>query len=172
MVATARTAGDLTQALGDLAGTGAAVAVAAPALPMHLPIPGHAPDDPLVLAAGASSVKRTGRWEVPGWLTVSSGLGSVKLNCLEAFTRYAVIDVTVTSGLGSVTLIVPDGWAANIDRLRHGWGSARSKVATIPEAGMPVLFVHGSTGVGSLRIRYARGSERRRLGRRGGGRTS
>ena len=67
-------------------------------------------------------------------------------------------------GAGSVLIIVPDGWAANDDRLGKGMGSKAIKVSRIPAPGAPLLVLYGSVGLGSLKIRPASARELRRLG--------
>lgn len=166
MVNSARIQADLDQVLFDLGPVELGSSRPAQPYAQGIPVPGFAPDDPLVLSAGASSEKRTGPWEVPGWIQLRTDLGSIHLNCLEATTRFAVIDMTVSVGLGSAVLILPDGWAANVDRLGRGIGSVRNKVAPTPEPGCPTLLLHGTTGAGSLTIRYANRFDRWRLRRR------
>jgi hypothetical protein len=132
------------------------------------PPPGFSREDPLRLDGGMSSEKRDGVWVVPPFLRISSGVGSVKLNCLQARTVSPVIEVEVVPGAGSVVIIVPDGWAANDDRLGKSMGSKTMKVSSVPEPGQPLLVLHGSVGMGSFKVRPASPRERRRVAGRGG----
>ncbi|MDO5285454.1 MAG: DUF1707 domain-containing protein [Actinomycetia bacterium] len=170
-IATARAAAS-AEALGVLVGD-----LGSPAQPAPVPIqvqaypgrepaervlPGSTPDHPLVVQAGWDSVVRKGEWTVPAYVAVSPRLGSVKLDCLLAKPAAPVISMTVSAGAGSVVVVVPQGWAANIDELGHGIGSARSTVPTDPEPGCPVIFVSGTVGIGSFRVRHPSWFERRR----------
>jgi hypothetical protein len=127
--------------------------------------PGAAPDDRLVLDAGWSSVTREGRWDVPPFLQLNGAVGNVRLNCLRATPLAATIDVLVNGGLGHITLVVPDAWAASTDRLSTGWGRAVVRVSARPEPGAPLLLLHGTVGWGRLTVRYANRRDRRKLAR-------
>jgi len=129
--------------------------------------PGYSPLDPLVLSAGWEGVKRTGRWRVPPFIRASSGIDGVTIDCLLAQHTSQVIDLEVSPAAGSVTLIVPDGWGVQIDRLARGFGSAKSTVATDAAPGCPAVVVHGGVGLGSFRARHASRFQRWRLKRRG-----
>lgn len=128
------------------------------------PPPGYARDDPLRLDGGASSEKRGGVWVVPPFLRISSGVGSVKLNCLEASAAAPLIEVEVVPGAGSVLIILPSGWAVDDDRLGKAIGSKTIKVPRTPAPGQPLLLLHGSVGLGSLKVRTGSGRELRRIG--------
>lgn len=126
---------------------------------------GHDPQDPLVLAAGAGTARRTGPWEVPGWIQLSPALGSVRIDCRDATTRYPVIEVEVLPSAGTAVLILPEGWAADVDRLGRGIGSVSSSVPTRPAARAPLLLMRGSVGLGTLKVRHANWWERWRARR-------
>lgn len=182
LVQQARTFGDLDDVLADLqvplpssqfvergdAGptspaSGEAVAVPA-AGPTPVPgyvEPGWHPDDPLIIDAGWGSEARKGRWEIPPYVQIRGNFGTVSLNCLEAISREPVIHVEVMGGAGSITIVVPEGWAARVDRLAKSWGSVNSKVPTDPTGGRPLLAVTGSMGMGSFTVRGANWFEKR-----------
>ncbi len=127
------------------------------------PTPGFSREDPLRLDGGVSSEKRDGVWVVAPFLRISSGAGTVKLNCLQARPAAPVIEVEVVAGAGSVTIIVPDGWAANDDRLGKGMGSKSIKVSREPAPGAPLLVLYGNVGLGSLKVRPPSGRELRKI---------
>ena len=110
-----------------------------------------------------STEKREGAWVVAPFLRISSGAGTVKLNCLRARPAAPVIEIEVVAGAGSVTIIVPDGWAANDDRLGKGMGSKSIKVPRQPAPGLPLLVLHGGVGLGSLKVRPGSRREWRRV---------
>ena len=134
-----------------------------PPVPVAGPMaPGYSREDPLRLDGGMSSEKRNGAWVVPPFLRISSGMGSVKLNCLRATPAASVIEAEVIAGAGSVLIILPDGWAADTDRLGKSMGSKSVKVPRLPGPGQPLLVFYGNVGLGSFKVRPAtRGEERR-----------
>jgi hypothetical protein len=127
------------------------------------PVPGYSREDPLRLDGGVSTEKRDGVWVVPPFLRISSGAGTVKLNCLQARPAAPVIEIEVVAGAGSVTIVVPDGWAANDDRLGKGMGSKSIKVPREPAPGAPLLVLYGGVGLGSLKVRPPSGRELRKI---------
>ena len=119
----------------------------------------------LPIAGGMSREKRFGRWEIPPYLKVSGDFGSVRLDCREAVCLAPVVDIEVSGGAGSVKLIVPDGWGVDTDGVTKGWGSVRNKAQRTAEPGQPQLVLHGSAGVGSVRVKPATRRSRRDLRR-------
>lgn len=169
----ARTFGDLDQVVADLPipppSTGLA---SAPALPVQtwpggIPVEpgpiGTSPETPLVIDAGWSSDKRTGDWVIPEFLRVRGGMGSVHLDCTEAISPHSVIHVWVDGDLGSITIVVPEGWAADADGVRKSLGSVSIKVPKQPTMGRPILVVNGAMGMGSFTVRHPNWFERRKL---------
>jgi hypothetical protein len=116
---------------------------------------GYLPDDPLVLSAGMSNEERSGVWTIPPYLKIHAGTGNVRLNCLKATPAAPVIQVELSGGLGSVLLVLPDGWAVNVDRVDKGMGSLMLKVPNVPAEGCPLFVVRGSLAVGDFRARPA-----------------
>lgn len=156
----ARTFADLDPLVADLPvprpsqSMGSAAAVPATHRAVAGSSAGTGPDRPLVLEGGWSSVARQGRWLVPQWVRINAGLGSVKLDCRQAEVAGPVIDILVEPSGGAVTIVVPAGWAANLDDLGHAWGSATSKVDGVAAPGKPLLRIHGGVGMGTLRVRH------------------
>jgi hypothetical protein len=153
----ARTQPELDALVADLRPQRGAVARPSSAVPVS----GHRPDDPLVLAAGAGSVKRKGHWELPPWVKISPAMGSVKIDCREAVVLSDVVEVEVVGSMGSATIVVPEGWAANVDRVSPGLGSLKNKLPTVAEPGCPTLVLRGQLGAGTVRLRHANWWERR-----------
>lgn len=127
------------------------------------PSPGYSRDDPLRLDGGVSSEKRQGVWTVPPFLVINQGFGSVKLNFLEAIPAAQLIDIQVVGGAGSITLVVPDGWGVDADRVSKAFGSKSVKVPREPAPGKPLLVLYGSLGVGTLKVRPPSRSQQRRI---------
>lgn len=133
--------------------------------------PGWSPDHRLALTAGISRERRRGPWEIPPFVRVSGDFGSVLLDCRQATCLAPVIDIDVAGGAGSVRIIVPDGWGVNTEQVTKGWGTLRNRVQSQPDPGQPLLMLHGTAGVGSVRIRAATSQSRRRRQRGKPGRT-
>ncbi|MFW6600324.1 DUF1707 SHOCT-like domain-containing protein [Propionibacteriaceae bacterium Y2011] len=150
----ARTFGDLDRIVADLP-------VAPPSSRAVAPPPAHPPK--LRLEGGMSSDKRSGVWTVPEFIDIHGGMGSVKLDFLQATCDHQIVQVYISGGAGSILLVVPEGWAANIDNVGKSWGSVTSKVPTIATPGSPLLMLSGTMGMGSLKIRGANWWDRRRL---------
>ena len=126
--------------------------------------PGWSPHDPLLINAGFTGAKRTGEWQVPPFLQVQALADTVRLDCLQATTTSELIDLEVLPGAGAVVLVVPEGWAVQVDRLGKTWGSVSSKVPSRAAWGNPLIVVRGSVGLGSFKARGANWLDRRRLG--------
>lgn len=125
------------------------------------PAPGTS--EPLVLRATWDNEKRVGRWDVPTHIRIEPVAANVVLNFLEAHCPHRAIDIEVTSGMGTTTVIIPDDWGVSVDHLSKGWGAIRSEVSAAPFKGAPQVIVHGSVGMGSFAARHAGFFERRRL---------
>ncbi len=136
-----------------------------PIAPPVVPV-GWSAANRLPIASGMSRERRNGAWEIPPYLRVSGDLGSVRLDCREAVCRSLVVDIEVSAGAGAIKIIVPDGWGVDSDQVAKGWGSVRNTANRQAEPGQPQLVLHGSAGVGRLRVRTATRRRRRELRRR------
>jgi hypothetical protein len=127
------------------------------------PSAGYSREDPLRVDAGMGSEKRRGVWTVPPFIVIKQGMGSVELNFLEATPAAQLIEIQVIGGVGSVVLVLPDGWAADADRLSKG--SKSVKVPREPAPGKPLLVIYGSLGLGSFKVRPPSRHDKRRRAR-------
>lgn len=141
------------------------VAVPPAAGPVGIGRPGYAPHDPLVISAGGSGIKKESAWTVPPYLSLEGDFGSIRLDFRRAEVVSQVIWVQVSGGAGSIVMILPEGWAAQIDRVRASLGSRKSTVSEEPIGNNPVLVLSGSAGIGSIVIRYPTKGDERRLKR-------
>jgi hypothetical protein len=114
-------------------------------------LPGYSAQDRLRLVAGMSAERRRGAWTVPPYLFIQAAASNVRLDCREAVTAAVIIDVEISGGMGSVKMILPEGWAVNGDRLTKQIGTASVRVPGTPAPGCPLIVVHGALGVGSFR---------------------
>ncbi len=159
----ARTYADLDPLVADLAVELPSRQLSQSRPPAHRPSAvGYSREDPLRLDAGMSSEKRHGAWTVPPFVRINPGMGSVKLNCLDATAAAALIEVEVMPGAGSILIVLPDGWGVDVDRLSNSWGTKAVKVAREPAPGKPLLLFYGSLGLGSFKIRPASRHDLRR----------
>lgn len=125
---------------------------------------GYAEDDPLIISADWANQSRTGVWVVPPYLELQAKASNVRLNFLQAQALAPVIWVEIHGAMGNVKLVLPDGWAANVDRVGSGLGTIKVRVSNQPAPGCPVLVLRGSLSMGNLRVRYATRRELRRSG--------
>ncbi len=121
-------------------------------LPAAYELTGH---DELIVDAVLSDVRRSGAWVVPRTVTVKPMIGDIKLDFRKANCRHAIVDIKIVAGMGSVILIVPEGWAVICDRVRTTMGTVRNDRGRHNEAGKPLIRVTGNVGMGSLRVRDA-----------------
>lgn len=128
-------------------------------LPATLPwqrLPAPADERPLVLSAGWSSEKRTGPWRVPRRIVAEPSMSDVKLDFREVASPPPRIDLEVKGGMGSVVLVLPDGWSVDTDELRATWGgSVKNRHQGPAGPGRPTIHVSGTTGMGSFKTRGA-----------------
>ncbi len=160
----ARTQGDLRRIVGDLVPSAELAAFLLDVTP-PLQGPGSTWDDPLVIGRdGKWDVK--GPWNVPPFLEVYCSFWSLlTLNFLEATALAPVIDMVVVGHNGSPTVIVPQGWGVDTERLSvTSQGAFSSNVATRPDKGMPRIVMRGHTRNG--KARYATKRELRKLAER------
>jgi hypothetical protein len=127
--------------------------------------PGYTRDDPLIIAAGWSTNRKEGVWTAPPFIKLQGDWGTIMVDFQGARPTSTIIEVQVVGGAGSMTLIVPEGWAAQLDRLQPGMGSRKSTILEQPVAGQPLLVLSGAMGLGSLSIRYPNRGDQRRLER-------
>lgn len=145
VVYAAKTFAELEPPLADLPGAGIAPVVAAPL----------SRRDPVNLSTEMGSIKRTGDWPVPEQLRLTTSMGSIHLDLTE--TRVPPeMAVDVSTGMGSITLVLPPGSSADVDGVKTTWGTVSTKVPHTPTGSGPHLVVTGSAGMGTLSIRYAR----------------
>ncbi|QIG45117.1 hypothetical protein G5V58_22220 [Nocardioides anomalus] len=70
----------------------------------------------------------------------------------------------MSASMGSATVVVPEGWAANCDRLNPGTGRLRNQLPATAAPGCPTLVLRGQLGAGTLTLRHANRWDRRRGG--------
>jgi hypothetical protein len=99
--------------------------------------------------------KRSGRWEVPRRLEVTSVLGEVTIDFTEAIVRDRDIVVQVSVVLGSVTLVVPEGIDVRMDAA-YLLGDRKVRLTGPVTPGGPVYWVRGFVVLGEITVRPPR----------------
>jgi len=167
----ARTQGELRRIVGDLV-PGAELAAFLADITPPLQGPGATWDEPLLLGRTPETRKITGPWKVPPFIEVYCSMWHyVTLNFLEAVPLAPVIDLVLVAHGGSPTLIVPEGWGVDTERVSVGnQGMFSSNVETRPARGLPRIVMRGHASNG--KVRYAKPRELQRLAARASALTS
>jgi len=118
----ARTRGELNAVLVDLPGM------------VHTESPSPRNQQPVELRATMSTLRRTGRWDVPAKIVVRNRMGSVDLDFTDARIDHPEVSVTLDVAGGSVELLVPEGAAVSSSDVRSRPAASRTRSA----AGAPV----------------------------------
>lgn len=127
-----------------------------PATPANLP--------PLVLRGGMSGASvGPGRWEVPGRVIAHGGVGGVKVDFSRAECRLAEITVEAYGETSGVTIVIPDGWAADTSGMDPGIGGLKDGTTPDRLPGTPLIRLTGSGGMAGVAIRHPNHRERRKL---------
>lgn len=154
----ARTYGDLEPITRDLPPGRDLVRGGLPARPGDVrPIPdAHGPPVRTErITAVFGDEKRSGRWEVPRRLEVTSVLGEVTIDFTEAIVRDREIVVQVAVALGSLTLIVPEGIDVRMDA-GFVLGDRKVRLTGPVTPGGPVYWVRGFVVLGEITVRPPR----------------
>ncbi|MDN5920450.1 MAG: DUF1707 domain-containing protein [Pseudonocardia sp.] len=146
----ATTFAQLEPPLADLPGPGPAPA-GAPATTR-----GPAPAERLHLRTEMGTVRREGDWPVPAALVLTTHMGSIHLDLSTARTVPARVEVEVSLGMGSATVVLPHGATADVDGVRGSWGTVKSKVPASGAGAAPHIVFTGKVGMGSLTVRGPR----------------
>ncbi|MGW5214269.1 DUF1707 SHOCT-like domain-containing protein [Streptomyces sp. NPDC004051] len=119
---------------------------------------------PMVLKGGMHGASRgPGRWEVPGHVIAHGGLGGVKVDFSRAECRLTEVAVEAYGETAGVTIVIPDGWAADTGGMDPGVGGLRDKTTADRLPGTPLIRLTGSGGMAGVVIRHPNRWERRKL---------
>ncbi|MDS1272608.1 DUF1707 domain-containing protein [Lipingzhangella sp. LS1_29] len=110
----------------------------------------------LTISERLGTVRREGKWQVPGTISVSNPLGTTHLDFREATFRSRVVDVQLDATAGSAVLILPLGATATVDVTTSWGGVVRHKVAEVPDPGGtgPHLRITGKASAGTVVVRH------------------
>lgn len=121
---------------------------------------------PLVLKGGIHGTGRVGRWQVPARITAHGGMAGVKLDFTQTESRLRVVEVEVHGEMAGVKIIIPAGWAADIDGVDPGMGGVKDKTTDERLPNTPLIRLTGSGGMAGVVIRHPNFWERWRLRRK------
>ncbi|MFI6170962.1 DUF1707 domain-containing protein [Nocardia sp. NPDC051052] len=113
-------------------------------------------NEPIELRTKSGSRDKRGQWTVPTELIAECGSGSITFDFTQALCPHSEIALHASVGSGSIRLIVPRGWQADVDRVRTKSGSVSNRATEPLLPGAPVLRVDGKVGSGSISVRYPR----------------
>lgn len=156
----ARTRGDLAAVLMDLVPSAQMDTTLETVAPLGEG-PGFRWEEPLVIDGNwLRNTVLQGKWEVPPFLEVNTGMGYVKLDMTHATCRSRVIDLMITSSSGTITLVIPQGWCVDTTEVQTNGmsGTISSRVPTRSPLDAPRIVVRGRTA-GSLKVRHPTGRE-------------
>jgi hypothetical protein len=111
----------------------------------------------LELRTRSGNIKQTGRWVVPQRIIAECTMGNVNLDFTEADCPHHDITLHAKCGTGNITAVVPRGWRVVVEEATTGHGNLVNKATEPADPGAPVLHVHGTVGMGNIKIRYPRG---------------
>jgi hypothetical protein len=123
----ARTYADLDRLVADLPVTPPSAGLTQQATTANLARLGTDPNHRQTMTGGMSSYVRRGVWTVPAYLTLNAGLATVKLDFQQAVCPHEVVDIAVSAGVGSVVLVVPEGWASTPTRSARASARCRTR---------------------------------------------
>ncbi|OSP38910.1 hypothetical protein B7767_34515 [Streptomyces sp. 13-12-16] len=119
---------------------------------------------PLVLKGGVYGASRgPGRWEVPGHVIAHGGVGGVKLDFTRVECRLTEVAVEAHGEIAGVTVVIPDGWAADTGGVDPGIGGLTDKTTPDRLPGTPLIRLTGTGGAGGVVVRHPNRRERRKL---------
>ncbi|MFD7698860.1 DUF1707 domain-containing protein [Streptomyces caelestis] len=118
----------------------------------------------LVLKGGLHGASRgPGRWEVPGHVIAHGGLGGVKLDFSRVECRLPEVTVEAYGEAAGVTIVIPEGWAADTGALDPGIGGLKDRTTSDRLPGTPLIRLAGSGGMAGVVVRHPNRWERRKL---------
>ncbi|MDP9845901.1 DUF1707 SHOCT-like domain-containing protein [Streptosporangium lutulentum] len=123
------------------------------------------PGQPLTLKGGFHGAERVGRWRVPSKITAYGGMAGVKLDFTRTDCRLPEVEVEAHGQMAGVTIVIPEGWAAETTGMDPGLGGLRDKTTPDRLSGTPLIRLVGTGGPAGVVIRHPNGLERRRLRR-------
>lgn len=144
----AKTVGELGALIADL---GRAPQGMVPTVPNQAPAPADLPSYPTSRAI-MSEVRRLGIWLVPERMSVTSLMGSVRLDMREVYFAQHRVVIDVSLMMAELQIRVPQGLRVE-DRTKVIAAEVNVKGLGAPRADAPVLVLTGSCVMGEISVR-------------------
>jgi hypothetical protein len=148
IAASAKVRGELTVILADLP-----TALHNGTVALTSPVPLE-DERPLELNAGMGNVNQIGKWTVPSRINARCSMGNMKIDFSEAHCLHRDVWLHLECGWGNMRVLVPRGWAVEVEGVSVGTGRFNNKASAQGDPGKPVLHVEGSVSAGDIKIRY------------------
>jgi hypothetical protein len=116
-------------------------------------------DEPLKIRGGTGRLHLDGRWQLGRQTSVRAELGSVIVDLTEAEFDDTIVDLSIYTGCGRITLVVPPGVGVQLLRSR---GTISSQIDP-PIPGFPLVRLNVTTNIGKIQLRRHNDTPRRRL---------
>lgn len=113
-----------------------------------------APPPVLRLQARSGHTVQDGHWVVPERVEAECTSGRVKVDFTQAVCDRAEVVLDATSTSGTVTAIVPRGWAVRIEQADVTSGNIVNKATDQPDPDAPLLRLYGHVKSGTVSVRY------------------
>lgn len=105
-------------------------------------------DQPLKIRGGIGRLRLDRPWQLGGRTNVHADLGSVMIDLTQAQFDERTIDLSVYTGWGTITIVVPPGVGI---QLLHAHGTVSSRIAA-PLPGFPLVRLRAQTNIGRIRL--------------------
>lgn len=134
----------------------AAITGSLPAV-VSLTPPGRRCAEPVRLGGGYGRLRIDGRWQVARETHITTELGGMTIDLCDAEFDDLHVDLSVYTGWGNITLIVPVGLGVEVVRHR---GRVVSQLGP-PVPGLPVVRLSARSNIGRIRLLPAGARPRR-----------
>lgn len=150
----ARTFADLTPLTGDLIAIPTTELVGRHGMSPVI-VPEGAEQDPDRINTILSNAKRDGKWRMRRISYANTFLGDIKLDLTEATFDARVVELNLTTVMGTCMLRVPTGTRVK-DETHSVLGSTSIKGVGDPDPGMPLIVIKGTNVMGEVKVRGPR----------------
>ncbi|MFH8337471.1 DUF1707 domain-containing protein [Streptomyces sp. AM6-12] len=127
-------------------------------LPQERPsgLPAGTDAETLVLKTRLGNIKQGGRWTVPRRIVAECKMLSIVIDFTEAACAHRDVTVEARCGTGGIQLIVPQGWAVQIDASSTNTAHISNKATAPADPACPRLTVVGHPRAGHIKIKQLR----------------
>ncbi|GAA2247516.1 hypothetical protein GCM10010232_38430 [Streptomyces amakusaensis] len=87
----------------------------------------------------------------------------MKIDFTRVECRRAEVAVEAYGETSGVTIVIPDGWAADVSGMDPGIGGLQDETTSARLPGTPLIRLTGSGGLGGVVIRHPNHREQRKL---------